>query len=138
MIGLTLMVSALAACNKTTVENAAAPAAAPAPTNTATAEATPPPAAPAPIPGQISMLDHLKSVNKTMCMVMVKENPTKTQADCETEMNKMSELNPQNATLMISKAQSDACLDGLRGATSDQLLTMSTEGACSLAALQTP
>lgn len=87
---------------------------------------------------QISMLDHLKGVNKVSCEVMVKETPTKTQADCEAEMNKMSELNPQNATIMISKAKSDACLNMLRGAMAAELLTKSTEGECSLATLQTP
>lgn len=83
---------------------------------------------------QISMLDHLKAVNAKLCAAMAGQNPEKTAEQCTEELNKISEMNPNNKTTQVSKARSDTCLGALTG--EGDLMAKSVEGPCALPELQ--
>lgn len=131
------MVFVLSACSNK-VEKQATEAAPPPEPPAAEAQPPAPPAPPAPEPvaGNITMLMHLKVVNKAMCDVMVQGNPEKSAEECVTEFNKLSELNPQNLSTMVSKAKSEECVAFLKGVSSEEVMMKSVEGPCAIEALQ--
>lgn len=124
-IGVALLTLSLMACTKAKKEEATPPeeqldAAVTQPT---TAE-------------QTNMLEHLKAVNRKMCESIVKEKPEKTVDECVGELNKLSELNPQNETTMVSRANSEKCLKSLEGVSGSDVMVKSVEGDCAISALQ--
>lgn len=124
-IGVALLTVSLMACTKAKKEEVTPPEEQPgaALTQPTTAE-------------QISMLEHLKAVNKKMCETIVKEKPEKTLDECVDELNKLSELNPQNETTMVTKANSEKCLKSLEGVSGSDVMVKSVEGDCAMTALQ--
>jgi hypothetical protein len=82
----------------------------------------------------ITALDHLKAVNKVMCEKAVKAKPGKTQAQCEKELNAMSELNPANKTSHYPLAKSQACVKAMQApdVTVDNMMEKSISGACAV------
>lgn len=128
-IGVALLTISLMACTKAKKQEATPPA--PEGTEGQGAAVTQPTTA-----GQTSMLEHLKAVNKKMCETIVKEKPEKTVDDCVTELNKLSELNPQNETTMVSKANSEKCVKSLEGVSGSDVMVKSVEGDCAMTALQ--
>jgi hypothetical protein len=80
----------------------------------------------------ITALDHLKAVNKVMCEKAVKAKPGKTQAQCEKELNGLSEMNPANKTTIYSLAKSQACVKAMQAkdVTVDNMMEKSIDGPC--------
>lgn len=84
----------------------------------------------------ITMLDHLKAANTKICETLVNQKPGKTVEECTAELNKLSELNPQNTTTTVSKAASQKCIDSLGAVGEGDVMVQSTQGDCALSVLQ--
>lgn len=85
---------------------------------------------------EITMLEHLQSLNGIMCDAMVAEQPGKTKAECVEQLNDLSEMNPQNKRVMVHKQNSVQCAEYLQTIKGSDVIIQSTSGLCALSALQ--
>lgn len=82
---------------------------------------------------KITMLDHLKEVNKILCKCDSKGGSA---VECEKKLNGISALNKNNAKTMIDDVQSSICVGYLEATDCSDVITESTAGPCSLEELQ--